>query len=139
MNDTAKTLNEIIDIFGFGCEFGPEELFTHFNNPNEVIESLKEHELIEKNQISNKYYLSDIFTCTTFLSKHLKEDKTTEETCPEKAKYSFSVKKKDLIAFMAKFKGFEENIERMEISSGDATFEVTAEIFADDELKELLR
>ena len=40
---------------------------------------------------------------------------------------------------MAKFKGFEENIERMEISSGDATFEVTAEIFADDELKELLR
>ena len=105
MNDTAKTLNEIIDIFGFGCEFGPEELFTHFNNPNEVIESLKEHELIEKNQISNKYYLSDIFTCTTFLSKHLKEDKTTEETCPEKVKYSFSVKKRGFDCLYGQIQG----------------------------------
>ena len=64
MNDTAKTLNEIIDIFGFGCEFSPEELYNHFDNPKKAIESLMECELIEKNQISDKYYLTDIFTCS---------------------------------------------------------------------------
>ncbi len=102
MNDTAKTLNKIIDIFGFGCEFSPEELYNHFDNPKEAIESLMECKLIEKNQISDKYYLTDIFTCSSFLSQHLKEKKTEGDESPEIRKYSYSIKKEDLIIFMAK-------------------------------------
>lgn len=135
MNDTAKTLNELIDIYGFGCEFSPEELYNHFDNPQEVMESLKEHGLIEKNQISDKYYLSDIFTCSSFLTQHLKEDKTEEEKRPKIIKHSYSIKKEDLIGFMAKFKGIEEKIERMKIESRDDTFEISAEIQDDEPLK----
>ena len=137
MNDTAKTLNKIIDIFGFGCEFSPEELYNHFDNPKETIESLMECELIEKNQISDKYYLTDIFTCSSFLSQHLKEEETEEDESPEIRKYSYSIKKEDLIEFMAKFEGLEENIECIKIRSGDGTFKISAEIHADDDPIEL--
>ena len=41
MNGLAIKLNELIDIFGFGCEFTPEEIANHFENPFEVVESLK--------------------------------------------------------------------------------------------------
>ena len=139
MNDTAKTLNEIIDIFGFGCEFSPEELYNHFDNPKEAIESLMEHELIEKNQISDKYYLTDIFTCSSFLSQHLKEEGSKEDKSPEASKHSYSIKKRDFVGFMAKFEGFEENIECMEIRSCEGTFEISLKISTDDGLIELLK
>ena len=135
MNDTAKTLNELINIYGFGCKFSPEELYNHLDNPQEVMESLKEHGLIEKNQISDKYYLSDIFTCSSFLTQHLKEDKTEEEKLPKIIKHSYSIKKEDLIDFMAKFKGIEEKIERIKIESREDTFEISAEIHEDEPLK----
>ena len=138
MKDTAKTLNELIDIFGFGCEFDIEELFNHFNNPKEVIESLKKHGLIEKNQVSDRYYLSDIFTCSTFLTQHLADDEIEEKTSPEMLKYSFDIKKDDLVEFVARFKGFEEKIEKMEIMPCGDSFEISLEIREDGELIELL-
>ena len=59
MNKTAKNLNEIINIYGFGCEFGMEEIISVFDDADNVIESLKEEGLVEKNQLSGKYYLSN--------------------------------------------------------------------------------
>ena len=88
MNDTAKTLNELIDIYGFGCEFSPEELYNHFDNPQEVMESLKEHGLIEKNQISDKYYLSDIFTCIRYQTSII------SQTYSHAAVFSHSISKR---------------------------------------------
>ena len=115
----------------------PNAVLHTYRNPKEAIESLMECELIEKNQISDKYYLTDIFTCSSFLSQHLKEEETEEDKIPEIRKYSYSIKKEDLIVFMAKFEGLEENIECIKIRSGDATFEISAEIHADDDPIEL--
>lgn len=139
MNDTAKTLNELIEIFGFGCEFTLEDLYNHLNNPKEAIESLEKHDLIEKNQVSDRYYLSDIFTCTSFLSEHLIEEETKEEIIPEVVKYSYSIKRDNLVEFMARFRGFEEKVEKIEIESCDDAFEISLEIHEDEELIELLK
>ena len=61
--------------------------------------------------------------------------KTEEEKRPKIIKHSYSIKKEDLIGFMAKFKGIEEKIERMKIESRDDTFEISAEIQDDEPLK----
>ena len=137
MNDLAMKLNELIDIFGFGCEFTPEEIANHFENPSEVVESLKKHELIEKNQVSGRYYLTDIFTCNSFLSQYLKEDENKGDDSKSVKRYSLTIEKNKLCDFMAKFRGLEENIIKIEIESGDGTFDIDIEIRDVDETFEL--
>ncbi|MEE1336129.1 hypothetical protein [Methanobrevibacter sp.] len=128
MNGLAIKLNELIDIFGFGCEFTPEEIANHFENPFEVVESLKKHELIEKNQVSGKYYLTDIFTCSSFLSQYLKEDEKESENSKSVKTYSRTIKREELCDFMAKFSGLEQNIAKIEIESDDDSFDIDIEI-----------
>ena len=70
-----KKLNEIITIYGFGCEFDIAELTNNFEDAQNLIKALHENNLVEKNQLTGKYYLSDIFTCNNFLSQYLKEEK----------------------------------------------------------------
>lgn len=131
MEKTAQILDIIIEKYGFGCEFSKEELYDLFKDEN-LIESLTECGLIEKNQITNRYYLTDIFTCNTFLSKHLpkKENKKPEKITK---KYSRTIKKSELKIFLHKFEGFEENIEKIMITSDNDNFEVEANMIFDSE------
>ncbi len=127
MNEIAKNLNDIINIYGFGCEFGIEDLVNNFEDADGVIDSLAEHDLVEKNQLSGKYYLSDIFTCNSFLAQYLKEDEKKAPKSIEKT-YDLSIEKEDLIEFIKKLKGFEENIKNIEIKSNVDTFEINLKI-----------
>ncbi len=131
MNKTAKNLNEIINIYGFGCEFGMEEIISVFDDADNVIESLKEEGLVEKNQLSGKYYLSDIFTCNNFLAKHLKEE---EDESPKEIDKTlkYQIKKDDFIKWISGLKGFEENIKNIEVKSESDSFTVTIKILIDE-------
>ena len=127
MNEIAKILNEIIDIYGFGCEFSKEELVNKFNNIDEVVESLSKNDLIEKNQLSGKYYLSDIFTCNNFLSQYLIEEEKESEIFITK-EYDCEIEKEDLIKFSKKLKGLEENIKKIEVISTKDKFKIHLKI-----------
>ena len=129
MEKTAENLNEIINIYGFGCEFSLDDLFNHFNDADDIIKSLKKEDLILKNQITDRYYLSDIFTCNNFLSKHLPDMK---KNSPSKTKkhFSHSVKNKDLLKFTEKLNGFESDIEKIEIIKDSDNFNIEIELNA---------
>ena len=127
MNETAKILNEIINIYGFGCEFNKEELASNFDNIDHAMESLIENNLVELNQLSGKYYLTDIFTCNTFLSQYLKEEeKETQE--PINKDYIYEIKKEHLIEFACELKGFEKDIKHIEVKSNVDTFTIDLKI-----------
>ena len=127
MKETAKTLNKIINLYGFGYEFGKDELANTFENIDEVIKTLTENDLVELNQLSGKYYLTDIFTCNTFLSQYLKEEeKETQE--PVNKDYTYEIKKEDLIEFVCELKGFEKDIKHIEVKSNVDTFTIDLKI-----------
>jgi len=127
MNETARNLNEIINIYGFGCEFSKEELVNDFDNIEEVIKSLTENDLIEKNQLSGKYYLSDIFTCNNFLSQYLSE-KESEAPSFTTREYDYEIEKEDLIDFSEKLSGFEKSIKKIEVTSSQEKFMIHIKI-----------
>ena len=131
MEKTAENLNKIIDIYGFGCEFTLQDLSNHFDDAGDVIKSLKKEDLILKNQITERYYLADIFTCNNFLSENLAEREKTPPSKTEK-RFSYTVKINDLIRFLEKLKGFESDIEKIEITKDSDNFNIETVMTADE-------
>lgn len=134
MNRTAKTLNEIIELIGFGAEFDIDDLIEAFPNPDTVIDELLEHDLLEKNPITNKYYLTDIFTCNSFLTQHLTESEDKRKSNLTVREFERHIRKNDLIDFLAKLKGYEKNITKIEINANDDVFDVKIKIRIEDRL-----
>lgn len=134
MNEIAKSLNDIINIYGFGCEFSKEELVDNFENIDKILESFEKHDLIEKNQLSGKYYLTDIFTCNIFLSQHLKEESKESSAVMINKKYELTIKKENLVKFISSLKGFEENVKRLDVKSRSDEFNVHLEVSIDEEM-----
>lgn len=132
MERIAESLNEIIDIYGFGCEFSAEELFANFKDADILLESLTENGLVEKDPLSGNYYLSDIFTCNNFLSEHLNNEKD-EITAEERSfEYEFAIKKEDLIGFSSNFKGFENIIRKIDVESVGDEFKISVKLKSDE-------
>ena len=127
MNSLAKILDEMIDRFGFGCEFRLEDLFAYFENPEEILKSLTENGLIEKNQITSKYYLTDIFTCNNFLKEYLNEEEIPE---PEiiNAEYALRIKKHDLSDFFKRIHEYMDNVEKILIKKRDDDFSMVLKL-----------
>ena len=127
MNSLAKILDEMIDRFGFGCEFRLEDLFAYFENPEEILKSLTENGLIEKNQITSKYYLTDIFTCNNFLKEYLNEEEIPE---PEiiNAEYALRIKKHDLSDFFKRITEYMDNVEKIVIKKRDDDFSMVLKL-----------
>lgn len=136
MEETAKNLNRLINIYGFGCEFSAEELFTRFNNANKLLDSLIKNGLVEKDPLSNNYYLSDIFTCNNFLTEHLKEDRDKEKTEIKSFEYEYAIKKEEFADFSSRFMGFEDIIRKIEIEFEGDEFKILVKLKADANMLE---
>lgn len=139
MNSLAKILDEMIEKFGFGCEFGLDDMFAYFENPDEIIKSLTENGLVEKNQITDKYYLTDIFTCNSFLKEYLKEEEIPE---PEiiNAEYNLTVKKHDLSDFFKRMDEYMDNVEKIVIETRDDDFSMDLKLrMSEDSIGEFER
>lgn len=122
MERTAESLNEIIDIYGFGCEFSAEELFANFKDADRLLESLTENGLVEKDPLSGNYYLSE----------HLNNEKD-EITAEERSfEYEFAIKKEDLIGFSSNFKGFENIIRKIDVESVGDEFKISVKLKSDE-------
>lgn len=128
MNATAEKLNEMIDIFGFGTEFGLEDLSNYYPEAENMLEKLIDNDLIERNPLSGKYYLTDIFTCNNFLSQHLL--KNEPEKADEKITVSLykTIEKNELTGALDDFKGLEDDIEKIEIESENEILNIDAKL-----------
>lgn len=127
MNELARILDELINTFGFGCEFSEAELYKQWKNANEIINRLIENDLIEKNQLSNKYYLTDIFTCNTFLSQYLIKNETPESE-RIKVEYERIIEKQELISFITQLDNYRSDIVKINIKSQKSNFKIKTEL-----------